>query len=486
MLPPPTLSFTLPSIHDDTILQCRVYHPTCLTPTSVSQITEWNKKAAIVAHPYGPLGGSYDDPVVDIVSSTILKQGFVVGTFNFRGAGSSKGRTSYQSKPEQNDYLSFVGFMIYYMHHLSPPPVPIELPKFTRSDPKLHDLSPVPSQALPAPRPSDPRYVTASVSSPTPVAPAILVEEEKVHTPNVEPRLLLAGYSYGALITKCLPPIIGSVISPFQSPVQGSAHAEIRLRADCLATQQNELMQTQMSTLLNTHFHKRGRSLHADDILHSPKLRKSSGGVRMGGEEDLRRASHDSFRSRSSFSIDAPEMVRKSVDRVRSIGKSKRFSPRIQNTQGSTASSNKRKGHESESSFEQISPGDETGKAEKGNVCNEIANIGLGLQTAYLLVSPLQGLVSNLVTLWSSKFVKDSVAENEMKLTVDPTLAVFGDDDVFVSVKKLRGWAERLAEAGKGNGRFRYAEVSGAGHFWQDYEAIKVLETEVKAFVQTL
>jgi hypothetical protein len=83
-LPLPTLSFTIPSIHDDTVLQCRVYHPACLSPTRLSQITTWNKKAAIVAHPYAVLGGCYDDPVVDLVSSTILEQGFLVGTFNFR------------------------------------------------------------------------------------------------------------------------------------------------------------------------------------------------------------------------------------------------------------------------------------------------------------------------------------------------------------------------------------------------------------------
>lgn len=84
MLPPPTISFTIPSIHDNLPLQCRVYHPACLAPTSLSHVTEWHKKAAIVAHPYAPLGGCYDDPIVDIVASTILKQGFVVGTFNFR------------------------------------------------------------------------------------------------------------------------------------------------------------------------------------------------------------------------------------------------------------------------------------------------------------------------------------------------------------------------------------------------------------------
>jgi alpha/beta superfamily hydrolase len=41
---------------------------------------------AIVAHPYAPLGGSYDDAVVDMAASIILKQDFVVGTFNFRYA----------------------------------------------------------------------------------------------------------------------------------------------------------------------------------------------------------------------------------------------------------------------------------------------------------------------------------------------------------------------------------------------------------------
>ena len=84
MLPPPTFTFTIPSTYDDLMLDCRVYHPIELTPTSVAGITEWRKKAAIVAHPYAALGGCYDDPVVDMIASTILKQGFVVGTFNFR------------------------------------------------------------------------------------------------------------------------------------------------------------------------------------------------------------------------------------------------------------------------------------------------------------------------------------------------------------------------------------------------------------------
>jgi hypothetical protein len=86
MLPPPTISFTIPSIEDDLPLQCRIYHPTSLCPNTAAQIPHegWTKRAAIVAHPYAPLGGCYDDPVVDVVASALLKEGYVVGTFNFR------------------------------------------------------------------------------------------------------------------------------------------------------------------------------------------------------------------------------------------------------------------------------------------------------------------------------------------------------------------------------------------------------------------
>ena len=44
----------------------------------------WQKRGAIIAHPYGPLGGCYDDPVVQSVVTEVLKHGFIVGTFNFR------------------------------------------------------------------------------------------------------------------------------------------------------------------------------------------------------------------------------------------------------------------------------------------------------------------------------------------------------------------------------------------------------------------
>lgn len=37
-----------------------------------------------MAHPYAPMGGSYDDRVVGIVVEQFLAAGWIVGTFNFR------------------------------------------------------------------------------------------------------------------------------------------------------------------------------------------------------------------------------------------------------------------------------------------------------------------------------------------------------------------------------------------------------------------
>lgn len=82
ILPSPSLTFTIPSLQDGLPLDCRIYHPASLG--DVPDQTVWRKHAAIFAHPYAPLGGCYDDPVVDIVAGTLLQLGFLVGTFNFR------------------------------------------------------------------------------------------------------------------------------------------------------------------------------------------------------------------------------------------------------------------------------------------------------------------------------------------------------------------------------------------------------------------
>jgi hypothetical protein len=78
----PTFTFTLPSIHDGIALDCRVYHPASLSVSPGAP--SWDKHAAIVAHPYAPLGGNQDDNIVGVAASTLLRLGYLVCTFNFR------------------------------------------------------------------------------------------------------------------------------------------------------------------------------------------------------------------------------------------------------------------------------------------------------------------------------------------------------------------------------------------------------------------
>lgn len=98
--------FTLPSLHDGTTLSCHIFHP--------QQLAHKFSGVAVLAHPYAPLGGNSSDPVVRLLAETFLHEGYIVGTFDFRGAGRSAGRTSWTARPEVNDYMTFAGFVIQY------------------------------------------------------------------------------------------------------------------------------------------------------------------------------------------------------------------------------------------------------------------------------------------------------------------------------------------------------------------------------------
>jgi alpha/beta superfamily hydrolase len=70
------LNLFIPSLHNATSLE------TCITvPSSVSSAT---RKAAVFAHPYGPLGGTFHDPVVQNFRETLVSHGYIVAVFNFR------------------------------------------------------------------------------------------------------------------------------------------------------------------------------------------------------------------------------------------------------------------------------------------------------------------------------------------------------------------------------------------------------------------
>lgn len=84
----PAYQFTIPSIADGLQLDCRIYHPKSVDSDDASDAVvatrAWGRKGAVVAHPYAPLGGCFDDPVVLTVVDQLLDLDFVVGTFNFR------------------------------------------------------------------------------------------------------------------------------------------------------------------------------------------------------------------------------------------------------------------------------------------------------------------------------------------------------------------------------------------------------------------
>ncbi|KOS15601.1 hypothetical protein Malapachy_2620 [Malassezia pachydermatis] len=58
---------------------------------------------AVIAHPYGFLGGSQDDVTVKIIARILTQQGLYAVTYNARGIGESEGRGSWSLQPEAFD-----------------------------------------------------------------------------------------------------------------------------------------------------------------------------------------------------------------------------------------------------------------------------------------------------------------------------------------------------------------------------------------------
>ncbi|KAL9599107.1 MAG: hypothetical protein Q9219_004065 [cf. Caloplaca sp. 3 TL-2023] len=114
----------------------------------------------------------------------------------FRGAGKSHGRSTWSSKAELQDYISFVGFFMYYLSNLYPP--------------------------VPNSNAFDHYYMLAPILSGVPSA-------------RPPANLLLAGYSYGALLTRYLPNV-PAMLGRFSKVLRSSTEAEIRMRAARLAT----------------------------------------------------------------------------------------------------------------------------------------------------------------------------------------------------------------------------------------------------------
>ena len=337
--------------------------------------------------------------------------------------------------------------MSYYIHYLDPfrPTPATEL---------ACNSAHVSSRPTPQPLPS-PTFAAPSVAS------------------NDNPILLLGGYSYGAMVTTNLP-ALDALIAPFHSPMCGSSAAEIRLRAQHLAEMQNTILASARTAAIDQ---QRGRS-------HRKSL-----GLRIGGDEENRK-SHDSKRS---FSIDLEDMMRKGVMEL--MAKARKGQKRRSVMSGDMAEG----GLSLESAPESLLP-----------VANHVSH-----RPAYLLISPLQGMITNLATMsFPSPFTtlyrgipprsfswwgksgslpsgceggarkEPSLIDAELKLILNPTLAIYGDQDSFVAVRKLRAWASRLEAVP--DSRFRAHEVSGAGHFWMQGNAAVIMGDAVRTFAQAI
>ncbi|KAI9703386.1 MAG: hypothetical protein M1820_005858 [Bogoriella megaspora] len=255
----PAYNFTTPSLHDDIALDCRIY-----VPDARSIETDYSIRGAVLAHPYAPLGGCYNDPVLEIVTRELLKHGYFICTFNFRGAHGSSGRTSWTGKGETHDYVSVAGFFAHYLH-LIQDAVPTGL------------VSP----------PTSPQLRPATAANPSGAQPS-----------RHRPQIILGGYSYGSLIASRLPPL-SIILANFVGVPDGTAAAEILCRARTISSWTNE-------NLASVREQARARKSRQGGA------RKHSPSITMGGEETpmSERASRDVLGKRS---IDL-EGIRKSLE----------------------------------------------------------------------------------------------------------------------------------------------------------------------------
>jgi hypothetical protein len=289
------------------------------------------------------------------------------------------------------------------------------------------------------------------------------------------PLFLMAGYSYGSMIASQLPPL-EDMLENFATPAAGSDTAQIRLRAESLAIQQVAAYQEAARLDRARGGHRAGHSREPS----SPSRME----VRVGGTEGVRRAVGDDVGGGGS-------PTRKSRDsRDGDEGKRRRaMSDLLAKTRRGGRHHNKSWSVSTEK------------QAASANGALPVASDLVMPRSAFLLVSPVPGLVTRLLTLsllpsfGRSQSTSGTFTEGddnstsgsgnnsyEEKLARHPTLAIYGDSDTFVSAAKMRSWVERVKliagqrqsqQQSRGAGArptssstFQAEEIATAGHFW--------------------
>jgi len=251
-------------------------------------------------------------------------------------------------------------------------------------------------------------------------------------------QLVFGGYSYGSWICSHLPDHL-EVWKQFESASEGTAAAEIKARAQHLATQTNHEIRAawQESNSQRPHTYS------------------------IGGEEtppDRRRRSGEG--TPNKFSSD----IRKSIDFAKRLG------------------SVRKKHNEPSSSAPGVSEQEQPAHdVDDGSAALPKCQV----EAAYLLVSPLLPPISAFTTLpFGLNALKAHSEETLQKLSTSPCLAVFGGDDIFTSARKLRAWAQDISN--RPSSRFQFIEIENAGHFWRNHSAQRSLKLAIREWIHSL
>lgn len=249
---------------------------------------------------------------------------------------------------------------------------------------------------------------------------------------DVFPVVILGGYSYGSLILRHLPPV-PTILQPFSAPLAGSSADEVVLRARKLADQSN----MEWVTLARDETRARRKDRATHDTRPS---------ITMGGEEtssDKRRSSRD---------------VRRSLD----------GGTRLEIRTRLRSLSHKRRDHN-----------EATTPPETRSATINMPDI------RYLLISPLTPPISSLAApALIHKFWSRSNHDYQDIIGKHVSLAIYGDQDIFTSAKRIRDWTEHL-KADPAS-RFTSVEVAGAGHFWVEHDAEEKLRTSLRDWVSSM
>lgn len=322
--------------------------------------------------------------------------------------------------------MSFVGFMIHYIHFLDPYSV----------------------------RSADGNATHAEPGNSSHTSEASATDAQGDGEGDGRPLFVCAGYSYGAMITTQMPPL-SDILAQFEEPSITSATASIRLRAQHLAERQNALLSDRLSS--------------------HPTSPQRSFGMRFGGNEGEQRGHHDMRRPHSPHT---EAKLRKGVNELlaRTRGRRRRRTD--------SRSSENKEVHAYAHSDSNARP-EYRCDDEAPQHLEKVTDL-IQVRPAYLLVSPLQGVITHLATMSFLSTGNDDAAAQaaENKLVTAPTLAVFGDRDVFVPASKLRTWVGRLEKVD--GSQFRGEEIKTAGHFWVEEMVLYRLRDAVAHFVAGL